>query len=255
MPRLEQMQFKAHAKLTLSLKITGTRPDGYHTIEADMASLDLADVLVASPAEKTEIFVKGNQAQFIPTGPENLVFKALEATGRRARVEIQKNIPLGAGLGGGSSDAAAILRWVWGEDESKEPRDKVKDFEVAVGIGADVAFCLAGGRAVVLGIGEVIQPLEFQPAVYSLLTPPFGCSTRQVYEVWDKLGGPQGDAGNDLEPAALEAFPHLAEYRDKLGEISGLRPRLAGSGSTWFVEGEYEGEGLVVARTVPAGWS
>jgi 4-diphosphocytidyl-2-C-methyl-D-erythritol kinase len=71
-----------------------------------------------------------------------------------------------------------------------------------------------------------------------------------AYRAWDGLGGPAGDHGNDLEPAALAVAPELAAWRDRLAEDTGVRPRLAGSGSTWFVEGEFPGEGRVVARTV-----
>jgi 4-diphosphocytidyl-2-C-methyl-D-erythritol kinase len=149
-------------------------------------------------------------------------------------------VPAGAGLGGGSSDAAAILRWAG-----------VADPELAAGLGADVAFCVRGGRARVRGIGELLEPLPFEERVVTLLTPPLHCSTPVVYRAWDALGGPRGDHGNDLEPAALHAYPELARWRDQLGDVSGVRPRLAGSGSTWFVEGEHPGPGHVVARTVP----
>jgi 4-diphosphocytidyl-2-C-methyl-D-erythritol kinase len=160
---------------------------------------------------------------------------------RRAHVRVHKRIRAGAGLGGGSADAAAILRWAGYDDVIN-----------AASIGADVAFCLVGGRARVRGIGEMVEPLPFTVRTYTLLTPPFGCSTPAVYAKWDELGGPHGARGNDLEPAALAVEPRLAEYRDSLAKVSGRTPRLAGSGSTWFVEGAYPGEGRVVARTVPA---
>ena len=102
------------------------------------------------------------------------------------------------------------------------------------------------------GIGEIVEPLPFSVRTYTLLIPPFGCSTPAVYAKWDALGGPHSAHGNDLEPAALAIEPRLEEYRDSLAEASGRRPRLAGSGSTWFVEGGYPGQGRVVARTVPA---
>ena len=117
-----------------------------------------------------------------------------------------------------------------------------------------MAFCLRGGRARVTGIGEVIEELEYVERTYTLLTPPFGCSTIEVYRAWDDLGGPKGDFGNDLEPAAMVVAPDLAQYRDYLAEVSGERPRLAGSGSTWFVEGAFSGDGCLVAKTVPRGW-
>jgi 4-diphosphocytidyl-2-C-methyl-D-erythritol kinase len=155
---------------------------------------------------------------------------------------LDKRIPPGAGLGGGSSDAAAILRWAG-----------VTDPAVAAGIGADVPFCLVGGRARVTGIGEVVEPMPFVDGDLTLLTPPFGCSTVDVYAAWDDLGGPHAeDGGNDLESAALAVEPRLARYRDDLEEHTGLRPRLAGSGSTWFVEGAFPGADRVVVRRLPA---
>jgi 4-diphosphocytidyl-2-C-methyl-D-erythritol kinase len=83
-----------------------------------------------------------------------------------------------------------------------------------------------------------------------MLTPPFGCSTPAVYGAWDGLGGPTADGPNDLEPAALVVEPRLAKWRDRLGEASGLTPTLAGSGSTWFVDGAFPGDGRVVVHTV-----
>jgi 4-diphosphocytidyl-2-C-methyl-D-erythritol kinase len=104
----------------------------------------------------------------------------------------------------------------------------------------------------VTGVGEVLEPLPFEPCTFTLLTPPLQCSTAAVYQAWDELGGPAGEGGNDLEPAALEVEPELARWRDLLGDATGRRPVLAGSGSTWFVEGDFPGEGRVVVRTLPA---
>jgi len=123
----------------------------------------------------------------------------------------------------------------------------------AAQLGADVAFCLVGGRARVRGIGELVQPLEHISRTLTLLIPPFGCSTPAVYQRWDEMGGPEGAGGNDLEPAALDVEPRLARYRRALEQATGQTARLAGSGSTWFVEGAYPGEGRIVVRTVPAG--
>jgi len=136
---------------------------------------------------------------------------------------VTKRIPAGAGLGGGSSDAAAILAAAG-----------FTDLERAARLGADIAFCLDGGRAHVGGIGEIIEPLPFQERTVTLLTPAVHCSTPVVYRAWDDMGGPTGDNGNDLEPAALAVAPELGEWRDRLATHSGQRPRLAGSGSTWF---------------------
>ena len=166
--------------------------------------------------------------------------RALQLVGRTAAVTLHKEIPAGAGLGGGSSDAAAMLRWA-GFD----------DLDAAAAIGADVAYCLVGGRARVRGIGEQVEPLPFEPLTLTLVTPPVFCSTPAVYRAWDELGGPTGDHGNDLEPAALVVAPELARWRDELGDATGAQPRLAGSGSTWFVEGAFPDAGRVVS-TVPA---
>lgn len=232
----------APAKLTLSLRVTGVRADGYHLVDAEMVTLDLVDTLFIDDGDGLEVIDEtGGLAHVISAGDDNLVRSALRLCGRQARVRVHKRIPPGAGLGGGSADAAAILRWA-----------EYGDLVGAASIGADVAFCLVGGRAHVRGIGELVEPLPFAARTYTLLTPPFGCSTPAVYAKWDELGGPYGAHGNDLEPAALAVEPRLEEARDALAAATGARPRLAGSGSTWFVEGAYPGRGRVVARTVPA---
>jgi 4-diphosphocytidyl-2-C-methyl-D-erythritol kinase len=237
---------RAPAKLTLSLRITGVRDDGFHLIDAEMVTLDFADEIELeerSPGDPSTVELHNaatGRLDTIPDGPDNLVCRALALAGRSAHIRLTKHIPPGAGLGGGSADAAAILRWA-GYD----------DLEAAARVGADVSFCIRGGRARVRGIGEVIEPLPFVERTVTLLTPPFGCSTPAVYKAWDRLGGPTADGPNDLEAAALEVQPGLEEYRQRLGEVSGEVPVLAGSGSTWFVPGAFPGDGRVVARTTP----
>ncbi len=220
--------------------MVGLRDDGYHLIDAEMVSLDLCDRITIDPGGDGLEIVGAPEVEL---GPSNLVAQALNLAGRTAHVALEKSIPPGAGLGGGSSNAATVLRWA-GYDNIEE----------AASIGADVAFCLAGGRARVTGIGEKLEPLDFVPRTFTLLTPPFGCSTPEVYRTWDDMGGPRGDHGNDLEPAALALVPEMATYRDRLAEIANTRPHLAGSGSTWFVEGAFEADDCVIAATVPAGW-
>jgi 4-diphosphocytidyl-2-C-methyl-D-erythritol kinase len=123
---------------------------------------------------------------------------------------------------------------------------------VAAQLGSDVPFCWAGGgRARVRGTGQLLELLawdEVASRAYTLLVPPFGVSTAAVYQAWDQMGGPVSDNFNDLEPAALRAEPRLAEWRDRLGDATGQRPLLAGSGSTWFVPGEHPGGGRLVVR-------
>ena len=218
--------------------MTGLRGDGYHLIDAEMVSLDLADQLTFRPGWGLEV-VEGLDLGYVDP-QDNLVGRALKAVGREAHVSLVKRIPAGGGLGGGSSNAATVLRWAGCED-----------LEIAASLGADVPFCLHGGRARVRGIGEVLDPLPFVPRTVTLAMPPFGCSTPAVYAAWDELDGPTADGPNDLEPAALAVEPQLARWRDALGSATGQVPRLAGSGSTWFVEGEYPGDDRIVARTIP----
>ncbi|HVN51766.1 MAG TPA: 4-(cytidine 5'-diphospho)-2-C-methyl-D-erythritol kinase [Acidimicrobiales bacterium] len=236
----------APAKLTTRLRVVGRRDDGYHLLDAEMVSLDLADLLEVREADVSVVEVLDPTGAPIETGPvaDNLVSRALALVGRLAHVKVTKRISPRAGLGGGSADAAAILRWAASDD-----------LATAAQLGADVPFCLVGGRARVTGIGEVIEPLPFEARTFTLSTPPFGCSTVEVYRAWDRLGGPRDprpDPANDLEVAALAVEPRLAEWRDRLGDAAGVEPRLAGSGSTWFVEGNFPGEGRVVAHALPA---
>jgi 4-diphosphocytidyl-2-C-methyl-D-erythritol kinase len=227
----------APAKLTRSLRITGVRPDGLHLIDAEMVTVDLADELTF--AEGDGLVLEGAGPDVSP-GDDNLVRRALGAVGRTALVTLRKRIPSGAGLGGGSADAAAVLRWAGCTDGG-----------LAAGLGADVPFCLVGGRARVTGIGEQVEPLAPVALTFTLLTPPVHCSTPAVYRAWDDLGGRTADGPNDLEPAALVVAPELARWRDELQERTGQTAVLAGSGSTWFVEGAHPGPGHVVVRTVP----
>jgi 4-diphosphocytidyl-2-C-methyl-D-erythritol kinase len=260
----------APAKLTLSLRVTGVRPDGYHLVDAEMVSLDLADELTFTDGSGLEIVDAGTAVvgappsddaaptgelrpgvpaapglpPGVPAGNDNLVRRALRAVGRDAHVRLVKRIPAGGGLGGGSADAAAVLRWAGASADD--------GVGLAATLGADVPFCLRGGRARVSGIGDEMEPLPYVERTFTLLTPPFGCSTVAVYRAWDALGGPTAAGPNDLEPAALTVEPGLARWRDRLGDATGQTPVLAGSGSTWYVEGDHPGEGRVVVRSVPA---
>lgn len=236
----------APAKLTRSLRIVGRRDDGYHLLDAEMVSLDLADELEVEEVgggpggceggveleDETGAQEPGSLAGTVPPGEGNLVCRALALVGRRARVRLRKRIPAGAGLGGGSSDAAAILRWAG-----------VVDPAVALSLGADVPFCLAGGRARVRGVGEHVEALPDLSLGVVLVTPSLRVPTADVYGAYDRLASgmpgpdPRQTAGrNDLERAALALVPPLARWRDALEEATGLDACLAGSGSTWFVE-------------------
>lgn len=263
----------APAKLTVSLSVLGRRADGYHDIEAEMVSIDLHDRLWIDPdgdGLEVEADAGSRGAQL---GPDNIVTAALRAVERTALVRLHKRIPVGGGLGGGSTDAGAILRWAGVDDPA-----------VAARLGADVPFCVRGGRATVGGIGEQLTPLPFEPRTFVLLVPPFGVDTAAVYREWDRQAGAASahDAGlaprrepamadfdptglNQLAAAALAVEPRLARWGATLGERTGVPPVLAGSGSTWWADCEWHGPAetvtlgnevgrLIPARTVPECW-
>lgn len=223
----EVISVQAPAKLTLELRVTGVRADGYHLIDAEMVTLDVADELVIDPMGDGVQFT-GRFAHGIPQDGTDLVSRALRLADRRAAVTVHKHIPAGGGLGGGSADAAAVLRWAGYED-----------LEGASRLGADIPFCMIGGRARVSGIGEVIEPLPTKTLDITLIVPPLFVSTPAVYRAWDDLGEPRADGPNDLEPAALHVEPQLALWRDLIRDATGAAPVLAGSGATWFVLGAY----------------
>jgi 4-diphosphocytidyl-2-C-methyl-D-erythritol kinase len=259
------MTVTAPAKLTLSLRVTGVRADGFHLLDAEMVSIDLADTLTFEPGSGISVHDEvcgGIGIAGVPLGADNLVVRALEEVGRSADVRIAKRVPPGAGLGGGSADAAAVLRWAG-----------VTDLALAARLGADVPFCVVGGRARVRGVGEKVESLAFEERRFVLLLPPLSVDTGEVYRRWDERRAQPGDrnddgsGGNDLEAAALDVAPVLARWRDQLAGATGQRPRLAGSGSSWFIEGEPDELGLaerdfltvddgraplVAVRTVPA---
>jgi 4-diphosphocytidyl-2-C-methyl-D-erythritol kinase len=230
----------APAKLTWYLEITGVRANGYHEIRSEMTTLSLADEL--------EIDADGDELRFtnapeLATDESNLVTRALRLVKRHAAVQVKKNIPLGGGLGGGSADAAAILRWAGGVSD-----------EEALRLGGDVPFCQRGGRAVVEGVGERITPLPFERRAVTLLLPSFSVATASVYAVYDQLvaSGERPGGRNHLEAAAVLVEPRLGETlrwaRGRMGDV-----QLAGSGSTMFLEGHLESEAAAGDVQGPAG--
>ncbi len=221
---------RAHAKLTRTLKMTGVRDDGFHLLDAEMVSLDLHDLVTIDPSG-SGVRVIGPFADGVPTDGSNLVARALDMVARTAHVTIDKRIPHGGGLGGGSTDAATVLRWGGlGTDPDS--------LERASTLGADISFCLVGGRARVTGIGEIVEPLEHVERHITLIIPPLAVSTPAAYRAWDQLGAPTSDGPNDLEAAAIAVEPRMAWWRDAIAAAVGVAPVLAGSGATWFVEHE-----------------
>jgi len=221
----------APAKLTLSLRITGVRDDGYHLIDAEMVELELADELTIDPAREG-LGADGPFSAGMPLDGSNLVARALVLAGRRAHVHVHKRIPHGGGLGGGSADAAAVLRWAG-----------CTDLVAASRLGADIPFCLVGGRARVEGIGEVLTPLPPVALDLTLVVPPLAVSTPAAYRAWDELVAtgwtPPSGTVNELEDAAIRVEPRLAGWRDAIAAVTGVAPVLAGSGATWFLRGHH----------------
>jgi 4-diphosphocytidyl-2-C-methyl-D-erythritol kinase len=214
----------APAKLTWYLEVTARRNDGYHLLRSEMVALELAD---------TVRFSEGSGVTFLGSRPgvsgldvtDNLVTRALALVGREARVDVTKQIPLGGGLGGGSADAAAVLRWAG-----------FSDLTAAAKLGGDVPFCLVGGRALVGGIGEIVTPLDFEARTVTLFLPPFSVNTAQCYRAFDELDQvPSGR--NHLTTAAWAVEPRLKDFMGWIDANYGASV-LAGSGSTVFVEGD-----------------
>lgn len=244
---------RARAKLNLVLRVGAPRADGMHPLASLFASIDLADeVRVAFGAgERDEIVCPGVQ------GPNNLAARALAAARTLApelppaRVEIDKRIPVAAGLGGGSADAAAVLRAA-GAHAGLGERDLLR---LAAALGSDVPSRLAPGHSIVSGTGEVVEAVELGPLAFVLVAQARGLSTAAVYAELDRMRaevaaepdpGPlrelagadaerlAGALANDLEPAALALRPELAQVLERLRSAGAVDARITGSGPTAF---------------------
>jgi 4-diphosphocytidyl-2-C-methyl-D-erythritol kinase len=223
----------AHAKLTWNLEVVGRREDGYHEIRSEMTTISLHDVLFVD--ENTDhLQVLSSFATEIVTDDTNLIVRALRLVGRRAGVRVEKSIPVGGGLGGGSADAAAILRWAGGVSN-----------ELALTLGSDVPFCQRGGRALVEGLGERLTDLAYEERQVTLIVPDFGVSTSASYRAYDEMraDGWTPTGANHLEEPAGRVEPRLAATLAWLRAEIGPLVQLAGSGSSMFVEGHLASEG------------
>jgi 4-diphosphocytidyl-2-C-methyl-D-erythritol kinase len=217
----------AHAKLTWNLEITGVREDGFHELRSEMTTIGLHDVLfVEDNGDHLEIL--NPFATEVANDESNLIVRALRLVGRRAGVRVEKSIPVGGGLGGGSADAAAILRWAGGVSNDQ-----------AVTLGGDVPFCQLGGRAMVEGVGELLSPLPYEERQLTLIVPDFGVSTHQSYRAYDEMraDGWRPKGNNHLEEPAGRVEPRLASTLAWLRAEIGPQVQLAGSGASMFVAG------------------
>jgi 4-diphosphocytidyl-2-C-methyl-D-erythritol kinase len=271
---------RAHAKINLDLRVLGPRLDGYHELRTVFQSLALHDV-IECVAREGPLAIECDTAG-VPLDDSNLVWRAAEALWRalrrhgRARdvvIRLQKHIPLQAGLGGGSSDAAATLMGLarlW-----KVPVKPVQLTDVAAALGADVPFFLAGGTALGLGRGDEVYPLADLPRHWIvLLVPGFGVSTADAYSWYDgerdlsrgvSAREPQYVPGpwpsraaqmiNDLEAPIARHHPEIDQMRTALRRAGALAAAMSGSGSTVFGLFQKRGEALAAVEGLAgSGW-
>ena len=244
----------APAKLNLFLRVLRARPDGFHDIESLIQPITLADGVQARPADHLSLTVVGECARDVPRDERNLVLRAAEVLSGAAGVAsgagllLQKRIPVAAGLGGGSADAAATLRALdrlWGLDLGVEGL-----LDVAATVGSDVPGLLSGGPALIAGRGERVEARATPRTWWVLVTQPEGVLAGDAYRWWDEDGGVTGpspepllralDAGgaraiaphlfNDLEPPVTARRPDVAEARSRLLESGALTAMMCGSG-------------------------
>lgn len=267
----------ARAKVNLWLKIVGRRADGYHLLQSLVAFADLADLVEAAPSDHLSLQVDGPQGAALSTEDDNLVLKAARLLAARAGVSpraalsLTKNIPVAAGLGGGSADAAAAIGALVELWRISLPVEEM--FDLAGSLGADVPMCLAGRPALASGVGEKLTPVQPLPACAILLVNPgVALSTAEVFSArhgdfsapaapmhpWTDLRDFTrilAAHGNDLEAPAIALRPAIADVLAALR--AGMDARYAamsGSGATCFALYDDVAKARAAASCLPAGW-
>src|SRR5688572_22153138 len=270
---------RAHAKINLDLRVLGPRPDGYHELRTVFQSIALHDVIECVPRDGP--FAIDCATAGVPLDRSNLVWRAAEALWRALRrpaqvrdvlIRLHKNIPLQAGLGGGSADAAATLialTRLWGV-----PLRPAQLTDVAAALGADVPFFLSGGTALGLGHGDEVYPLADLPRHWIvLLVPGFSVSTSDAYNRYDaerdlarvSAREPQHVPGpwpsraaqmiNDLEAPIARHHPEIDQMRTALRRAGALAAAMSGSGSAVFGLFQKRSDALTgVERLSGSGW-
>lgn len=254
--------FPAPAKLNLFLHVVGRRIDGYHLLQSVFRLLDYGDTIRIAP-RRDGVIRRTHEVPGIPEASDLAIRAAhllKQSTGCTlgADIAIEKRIPLGGGLGGGSSDAATVLlalNRLWHLDL---PRSRL--MELGLRLGADVPFFIFGRNAWVEGIGEKLQEMALEPACYAVLTPPVQISTAVVFAnpdltrdtiPWKMSAFSKGCGRNDLQPVVCRTHPEVAHCLDWLGQFGDAR--MSGSGASVFVElPDMEAAERVVAQR-PAG--
>lgn len=246
---------KAPAKVNLCLRITGKRDDGYHLLDSIVVFTEFGDQVTISEAEKDKLAVTGPFADQLTGSPDdNICIKALTAYRTAGghigpvRIDIEKNIPVGAGLGGGSSDAAAILKGL--NRLNERPFDDSQLHKLGLSLGADVPACLVGSSLRMQGIGELITPIkDVKPCHMLLANPGKPLATIDVFRALgaDNLADKTAlsseimqaedivKAGNNLEPAAIRLMPEIGDLMGMLRASKNVQAvRMSGSGATCF---------------------
>ena len=273
-PLVEQ----ARAKINLTLRVLGRRADFYHELESLVAFADLADTLTLTPGEIVTLDVSGPFAKASGTVADNLVLKAVAALGQRVgglkagRFQLTKNIPVAAGIGGGSADAAAALRLL--ARANGIPVEDTRLGDAARAVGADVPACLASTFCIMRGVGEQLTPVDMPLLTAVLVNPGVALSTREVFAnlTAKSRSEPIGDVprtpealmaflrshGNDLTPAAIACVPVIEDVLEQLLNVRGSRlARMSGSGATCFALFVSAEEAAAAARILQdknAGW-
>ena len=237
----------AYAKINLALHVRGKREDGYHELETLFAFVDAGDTLVAKPAERDSLTTVGEFAQALDNPFDNLVMRALSALPRPQGLEVtlEKNLPIAAGLGGGSADAGAIFRII--EHYHGLPDDWHLRAER---LGADVPSCVRSEMAIGRGTGTELEPIENDMAGMAalLVNPRIPLPTGPVFKAWSELGDgedrgalPAGTAReialkgrNDLRNPAIEICPQIADVLQELELDQPFMFEMSGSGATCF---------------------
>jgi 4-diphosphocytidyl-2-C-methyl-D-erythritol kinase len=242
----------ARAKINLNLRVVGGRPDGYHDLESLVTFADIGDELTLSPGEETSVDVTGRFAWNCGATVDNLVVKAARALGLPAgRFTLEKHIPLAAGLGGGSADAAAALRLL-AQANGLKPDDH-RLMEAARTCGADVPVCLESKSRIIRGLGDRLEVPMALPELHAVLVNPgVALPTADVFASFrgdepsnmpvDHVPLERGALvawlaarGNSLTRAAISRVGAITEVLDAIGELPGCRlTRMTGSGATCF---------------------
>ena len=261
---------RASAKINLTLRVLGRRADGYHLLESLVVFADVADTLSLQPGGDATLAISGPFAAACGTVDGNLVLKAFASLRERVpglkagRFQLEKNIPVAAGLGGGSADAAAALRLL-ARANGLAP-DDARLMAAAPSVGADVPVCLASRACIMRGVGEELSaPLDLPALPALLVNPGVTLATRDVFAAFaGREGGntPLGDVprnaaallewlgghGNDLTQPAIACAPVIADVLKTLGDLPGTRlARMSGSGSTCFALFASAGEAQAAA--------